>query len=198
MEVKFERPDAQMIRTDPTRLRQVLINLIANAIKFTKEGGVALIRLDQALLLAVNPLSEVKIADTGIGIPPERQAAALPAVRSGRRHHHSRNSAAPAWGWRSPSISPAPWAATSPSPSYPRPGQHVHRHRRRPVRSTASRFRTIQRPPWNALGKLRRPGCGSAARFWLPRTASTIRPSSPPGSRDRLGTRYRPQRPDRL
>jgi CheY-like chemotaxis protein/HPt (histidine-containing phosphotransfer) domain-containing protein len=61
-----------MIRTDPTRLRQVLINLIANAVKFTKEGGVSLTVAIKPSLRAANPVLEVKITDTGIGIPAER------------------------------------------------------------------------------------------------------------------------------
>ncbi|MDP9175590.1 MAG: ATP-binding protein [Planctomycetota bacterium] len=75
LDVKFEGPIPKMIRTDPTRLRQVLINLIANAIKFTKEGGVRLTVSIKPSLRAEKPLLEVKITDTGIGISPERQAS---------------------------------------------------------------------------------------------------------------------------
>jgi signal transduction histidine kinase/CheY-like chemotaxis protein len=75
LDVTFNGPIPKMIRTDPTRLRQVLINLIANAIKFTKEGGVRLAVSIQPAIHAENPLLEVKIVDTGIGISPERQAA---------------------------------------------------------------------------------------------------------------------------
>jgi PAS domain S-box-containing protein len=57
---------------DPTRLRQVIINLIGNAIKFTESGEVALhvkleAREEEALTL------EFTVRDTGIGIPPEKQ-----------------------------------------------------------------------------------------------------------------------------
>lgn len=60
-----------MIDTDITRLRQVLVNLVGNAIKFTEEGQV----LVKVSSLEREPnrhqlLFEVK--DTGIGIPPER------------------------------------------------------------------------------------------------------------------------------
>lgn len=61
------------LKGDPTRLRQVLTNLVSNAIKFTSEGAVS---------LRVTPLSETglqamlcfEIQDTGIGIAPEAQA----------------------------------------------------------------------------------------------------------------------------
>ena len=75
LDVKFEGPIPKMIRTDPTRLRQVLINLIANAIKFTKEGSVCLTVSIKPSFRIAKPRLEVKITDTGIGIQPERQAS---------------------------------------------------------------------------------------------------------------------------
>ncbi len=55
------------IETDPTRLRQVLINLLGNAVKFTDVGG---IRLEARLVDEGSqaPKLELKVADTGIGI----------------------------------------------------------------------------------------------------------------------------------
>ncbi len=57
---------------DPTRLRQVLNNLLGNAIKFTQEGEVVLAArfLDQA---EERVRIRLEVRDTGIGIPPERQ-----------------------------------------------------------------------------------------------------------------------------
>jgi signal transduction histidine kinase/CheY-like chemotaxis protein len=75
LDVKFAGEIPKMIHTDPTRLRQVLINLVNNAVKFTKEGGVRLTVSIQPSLRAAKPLLEVKIADTGIGISAEQQAS---------------------------------------------------------------------------------------------------------------------------
>ena len=64
----------EIIVGDPARLRQIVVNLLGNAIKFTEHGEVALgvsveePGRDQALL-------HFTVADTGIGIPPEKQAA---------------------------------------------------------------------------------------------------------------------------
>ncbi|MBL7009039.1 MAG: response regulator [Planctomycetes bacterium] len=56
---------------DPTRLRQVMVNLAGNAIKFTERGEVALeITLQERDLKAVRLRFEVR--DTGVGIPPEK------------------------------------------------------------------------------------------------------------------------------
>src|SRR5579859_260558 len=52
---------------DPTRIRQVLLNLISNAVKFTETGGVTVaIEADEQEAGSVT----VKIADTGIGLDP--------------------------------------------------------------------------------------------------------------------------------
>lgn len=51
---------------DPNRLRQIITNLIGNAIKFTKAGGV-----DLTIELAEGDLVRFSVKDTGIGIPQE-------------------------------------------------------------------------------------------------------------------------------
>ncbi|MBT9522751.1 MAG: response regulator [Dechloromonas sp.] len=63
---------------DPTRLRQVIINLIGNAIKFTEQGEVALdVSIDQQTEHSV--YLRFSIRDTGIGVPPDKQQAIFEA-----------------------------------------------------------------------------------------------------------------------
>ena len=62
----------EVVQGDSGRLRQVLVNLIGNAIKFTDEGEVALsVRLE--VEGGDNRLLRFTVSDTGIGIPPEKQ-----------------------------------------------------------------------------------------------------------------------------
>jgi signal transduction histidine kinase len=56
---------------DPMRLKQILLNLLSNACKFTKEGEVAL-RVRQ--VADGRDWIELAVADTGIGLTPEQQA----------------------------------------------------------------------------------------------------------------------------
>ncbi|MAO80194.1 MAG: hypothetical protein CMH82_05955 [Nocardioides sp.] len=61
-----------MVVGDVTRLRQVLVNLVGNAVKFTPTGEVQVsVRVAQDD--PEQPLISMAVRDTGIGIPPERQ-----------------------------------------------------------------------------------------------------------------------------
>jgi two-component system, sensor histidine kinase and response regulator len=69
--VRGELPE--WVDGDPTRLRQVLINLLGNAVKFTEEGevtlGIEYLRDDEESVSA-----RFRVADTGIGIPVENRS----------------------------------------------------------------------------------------------------------------------------
>ena len=60
--------------TDPLRLRQVLINLLGNAVKFTPEPGLVAFKVLKKDRRPGRTLVEFVVRDTGIGIPPEAQA----------------------------------------------------------------------------------------------------------------------------
>jgi signal transduction histidine kinase/CheY-like chemotaxis protein len=69
-DIGSEVPDG--ILTDPTRLRQILVNLTGNAIKFTKSGEVA-VRIRSERTSVTEILLRCDVRDTGIGIPEEQQ-----------------------------------------------------------------------------------------------------------------------------
>ncbi|MBX7164943.1 MAG: response regulator [Pirellulales bacterium] len=69
--IRYEGPIPERIVTDPTRWRQILVNLVGNAVKFTEVGGISLVvRLNDAA--GPLPMLSVDIIDTGIGISDEK------------------------------------------------------------------------------------------------------------------------------
>jgi len=68
----------QCLRGDPTRLRQIIINLVANALKFTPSGSIEIaVRVEsvtgQQVLLGFH------VADSGTGVPPDKLATIFDA-----------------------------------------------------------------------------------------------------------------------
>jgi signal transduction histidine kinase/CheY-like chemotaxis protein len=59
------------LTVDPMRLRQILLNLLSNACKFTKQGEV---KLRVKKVVDGRSWIEISVADTGIGLTPEQQA----------------------------------------------------------------------------------------------------------------------------
>ena len=88
--VEQETRPSLVVRGDPTRLRQILVNLVGNGLKFTSSGTVALTaRQLEASGSTVRLRFEIR--DTGIGIPLHRQAemfqAFVQADSSTTRHY---------------------------------------------------------------------------------------------------------------
>jgi signal transduction histidine kinase len=77
LDCRFEPGVPQSIVGDAGRLKQVLVNLLGNAIKFTANGAVRL-RVE-ASRIAEKPVLHFSVADTGIGIPPEKREAIFQA-----------------------------------------------------------------------------------------------------------------------
>lgn len=70
LNVKFQSDVPERIVSDPTRLRQILFNLVGNAIKFTSSGSVSI-----TLHYAAQPsMLSIDVIDTGIGMTPEQVA----------------------------------------------------------------------------------------------------------------------------
>lgn len=65
-------PNVPLVRADPTKVRQILLNLLSNAAKFTEQGSITL----QTQIERTNSYEEilVGVADTGIGIAEEDQS----------------------------------------------------------------------------------------------------------------------------
>ena len=70
--LRFEAQSAlpQQIKTDPARFRQIIVNLVGNAIKFTEQGDVTVnCRFKKS---SSGPRMVIDVTDTGIGIPQDK------------------------------------------------------------------------------------------------------------------------------
>jgi signal transduction histidine kinase/ActR/RegA family two-component response regulator len=67
LRLEFAPDCPSWVRGDPVRLRQVLVNLVGNAVKFTAEGWIRV-----SASLPREGMVQFEVRDTGIGIPPEK------------------------------------------------------------------------------------------------------------------------------
>jgi signal transduction histidine kinase len=65
-EIVLEANDPIIVRGDRERLRQLIWNLVENAVRYTPAGGTVTLSLRRH-----GPVAELTVSDTGIGIPPE-------------------------------------------------------------------------------------------------------------------------------
>jgi signal transduction histidine kinase len=70
VQVILEAAESIETEADPDRIKQLLLNLIDNAVKFTPEGGSVSISLKRD-----GSWAELAVSDTGVGIAPDEQAA---------------------------------------------------------------------------------------------------------------------------
>jgi len=75
--VRYDFPFPKTMMGDPLRIKQVLINLFSNAIKFTDEGEIS-IRLSY---LETEALISIEVSDTGIGMTKEQSAKVFDAFQ---------------------------------------------------------------------------------------------------------------------
>jgi signal transduction histidine kinase len=74
LEVEYRGPIPETIQTDPTRLREILVNLVGNAIKFTAQGSVRIVAELADPADAPEPRLRLAVIDTGIGMNREQAA----------------------------------------------------------------------------------------------------------------------------
>jgi len=72
--------DVGTVETDELKFKQVLLNLVTNAVKFTPDGGSISIRADRE-----ESALSITVTDTGIGVPPEDQERIFESFQQGRR-----------------------------------------------------------------------------------------------------------------
>ena len=87
LETTWAGPIPETIRTDPARLRQLLMNLVGNAIKFTEAGAVQVVT--RLIMTDGRPQLAIHVIDTGIGIPADKLETIFEPVRPGRSLRHA-------------------------------------------------------------------------------------------------------------
>jgi signal transduction histidine kinase/ActR/RegA family two-component response regulator/type IV secretory pathway TrbD component len=68
LNVRFDGEVPAVVESDPARIRQILVNLVSNAIKFTAKGSVDIV---VRMLPGETPRLQFEVNDTGLGMSPE-------------------------------------------------------------------------------------------------------------------------------
>jgi len=69
-------PGVSTVQADERKVKQILLNLLSNALKFTPEGGRVTVRAR-----CLGELAEISVIDTGVGIAPEDQGTVFEEFR---------------------------------------------------------------------------------------------------------------------
>ncbi|USN99496.1 MAG: response regulator [Phycisphaeraceae bacterium] len=72
LELSIDQDVPTAIRTDPTRVRQIVMNLVSNAVKFTRQGRVDVAVSHEAQ--GPRPMLRIEVRDTGVGMTPGQVA----------------------------------------------------------------------------------------------------------------------------
>ena len=88
LEAEIDAGSHDALLGDPTRVRQILFNLLSNALKFTERGGVR-VRAGTAPLGDGRTRVTLAVTDTGIGLGAEQCRPAFQTLRAGRQLDHA-------------------------------------------------------------------------------------------------------------
>ena len=84
IKLKFDiAPEIDQLVVDQTRFKQILVNLVSNAVKFSNPNGNVLVSIRRF----INEI-EVSVKDEGIGIKPEDQSRLFQAFQQGKNSHN--------------------------------------------------------------------------------------------------------------
>ena len=126
-----------MVRGDERKVKQILLNLLSNALKFTPEGG----RIDVGAGRH-DEVAEVSVADTGVGIAPADQEAVFEEFRAGR-HRGEESGRHRARAGPHTEVRRAPWRQDL-GTERARPRLHLHVHAPAPGESRRSSSERIR------------------------------------------------------
>lgn len=78
--LECDLPDDELVLSDENRVRQILVNLLGNAMKFTDQGSIAL----RLMREPGSHLIEIEVSDTGIGMSPQTLESLFQPFEQGR------------------------------------------------------------------------------------------------------------------